>query len=598
MKILLTGNEAIARGAYEAGVHIATGYPGTPSTEILENLGTYEGVRTEWAPNEKVALEEAAGASIVGARTLVTMKHVGLNVAADPLFTMAYTGINGGLVIVVCDEPGMFSSQNEQDSRHYASHAKVMMLEPSNSQECIDIMKDAYELSEAHDTLVIVRLTTRVSHSKSPVELNPRVEVPIRDYTKDISKYIMLPAMGKVKHLEMETKRIPAMRAASNASPLNPITYNDRSLGIIANGMAYNYAEEVFGENASYLKMGFTYPMPDAKIKEFAKNVDRIIVIEENEPYMENYIRALGIECTGKDVLPLCGEFSPQLLREKLLDQKAQESAQVDAALPNRPPALCAGCPHRGFFYTIKKLGQKAVVSTDIGCYTLGASAPMLVGDTCICMGAGFSAGVGMSRAMDIAGRSDQRVFGILGDSTFFHSGMTGLVDMVYSNANMVAVILDNSITAMTGHQENPGSGKSLNGEIAQKVSIDKIVEAVGFVKGENFAVCDGYNLKEMDRVIKDAMSKTGPYVIIIRRECVLIKEVIQKRKNMRCIVNADKCISCRKCLEVSCPAVTFPNIETERRPKMVIDQSQCVGCATCKQVCPTDAIEMKGVKK
>lgn len=596
MKTLLTGNEAIARGAYEAGVHIATGYPGTPSTEILESLGQYKEVRTDWAPNEKVAFEEAAGASFAGARAMVTMKHVGVNVAADPLFTVAYEGVNGGLVLISADEPGMHSSQNEQDNRLYANHSKIAMLEPSDSQECKDMMKAAFEISETFDTVVMIRMTTRVCHSKSPVELGERVEVARRPYEKNIRKNVMLPAFSRPKHVEMETVRLPKLQEASNASPFNAIEYHDKSIGIIANGIAYQHAKEVFGEGASYLKLGFTFPMPEEMIREFAANVDVLYVIEENEPFIENKVKTMGIACTGKEIIPICGELSPALLKEIFFDEKQPEQPAIEQEIPNRPPTLCAGCPHRGIFYEVMKYKDKIVTTTDIGCYTLGASAPLNVGDICICMGAGFTAGVGFSRAQEVTEGPKKKVFGFMGDSTFFHSGMTGLVDIVYSDADMVAVILDNSITAMTGHQDNPGTGKTLQREITSKVSIRGIVEAMGFVHGENFAIIDPYNLKDTAKIVKEAYNHTGPYVILVERECVLIKEIQKQRAHMRCEVDPEVCRSCKKCLRLGCPSVQFLADKAIIEDRMTIDSTQCTGCTMCLQVCPFGAISYKEV--
>lgn len=591
MKVLLTGDEAIARGAYEAGVQVATGYPGTPSTEILEHLGTYEGLSCNWAPNEKVALEEAIGASFGGARALMTCKHVGLNVAADPLFTVAYQGVNGGLVIVVADEPGMFSSQNEQDSRIYAYHSKVAMLEPSDSQECKDFMREAFELSEANDTPVIVRITTRVCHSKSPVELSDRIEVPVKPYTKNVQKNVMLPANARVRHVIMEETRLPRLRELSNASPLNAIENNNSKIGIITNSAAYHHVKEVFGDRASYLKLGFTHPLPDEKIRAFSEMVETLYIVEENEPYIETYTKSLGIPCVGKELIPICGELSPGLLRKIFFKEEAESVPPLDVVVPNRPPALCAGCPHRGIFYEVGQYKDKIIASSDIGCYTLGAGAPLFVGDTCICMGAGFSAAVGFARAQEFETGEKRKIFGFLGDSTFFHSGITGLVDIVYSHANVVAVILDNSITAMTGHQQNPGTGKSLQGEITDKVDIKKLVESLGFEEGKNLAVTDPYNMTQTREAVKKAYESTGPYVLIVKRECALIKEVQKKRASMKCVVDPEKCVGCKKCLKLGCPAVQFD----ESKKKMEIDKDTCVGCTMCLQVCPFDAISFKG---
>lgn len=587
MKKLLSGNEAIARGAYEAGCLIASAYPGTPSTEIMENVSRYDEIRSEWSTNEKVALEVAAGAAIAGARALTSMKHVGLNVAADPLFTIAYEGVNGGLVIVTADEPGMHSSQNEQDNRIYAYHAKVPMVEPSDSQECKDFVKEAFEISEKYDTPVLVRMTTRVCHSKSVVELQPRQEVKIKDYAKDIKKYVMVPANSKVKHIEMEMERIPKLKEYSNTTPLNRIEYNSNKIGIITSGISYNHAKEVFGDNASYLKIGFSYPLPDKLIKEFADKVETLYIIEENEPYIETFVKSMGIKCTGKELLPICGELSPEIIRKALLKEEKEEPFKLDLELPPRPPALCAGCPHRGIFYEVSKYKDKIVSTTDIGCYTLGMASPLLVGDICICMGAGITAGIGFDRVSKMA-NTGKKVFGFIGDSTFFHSGITGLIDAVYNGTNMAIVILDNRITAMTGHQENPGTGRDIKGQETPIVDIETLVKAVG-VKEENIRVVDPYKLDETKKAVKDAYESKELFVIITKQPCALIKEVQRERKGLHCQVNQDKCRKCKACLRVGCPAISF------KEGKITIDENQCNGCTVCLQVCPFDAIEFFG---
>ncbi|WP_077369342.1 indolepyruvate ferredoxin oxidoreductase subunit alpha [Anaerosalibacter sp. Marseille-P3206] len=586
MKKLLTGNEAIARGAYEAGCTVACAYPGTPSTEILENVSTYEEIYSEWSTNEKVALEVASGASIAGARSLVTMKHVGLNVAADPLFTMAYEGVNGGLVVVTADEPGLHSSQNAQDNRLYAPHSKAALIEPSDSQECKDYMKYAFEISEKFDTPVIFRVTTRVCHSKGLVELREREEVGIKEYSKNIRKYIMVPANSKEKQKEIEYDRIPSLRKYSNNTPLNRIEWGDKKIGIITSGISYLHAKEVFGDEASYLKIGFTYPLPDEMIKKFAKTVDKLYVIEETEPYIENFVKSLGIECIGKEFIPACGELSPEIIRNVLVKDEAKDVYKANIEVPSRPPALCAGCPHRGIFFEVSKL-KDVVVTSDIGCYTLGMAPPLNVGDTVICMGAGISAGLGFEKAFKLAG-VDKKVFGFVGDSTFFHSGMTGLVNAVYNKTNMVMVILDNRITAMTGHQQNPGTGKTLMGEVTEIVDIEAIVKAVG-IKEENIRVVDPYKLEETRKSVKDAYEATEPFVIITKQPCALIKEVQRRRKNMYCEVVEDKCKKCKSCLKIGCPAISIKDNVVS------IDRAQCNGCTICAQVCPFDAIERMG---
>ena len=587
MKKLLTGNEAIARGAYEAGCLVAAAYPGTPSTEILENISQYEEVYSEWSTNEKVALEVGAGASIAGARSLVAMKHVGLNVAADPLFTIAYEGVNGGLIVITADEPGMHSSQNEQDNRLFAPHAKVAMVEPSDSQECKDFVKHAFEISETYDTPVLFKVTTRVCHSKGVVELGERTEVGVKEYVKDPKKYIMVPANSKAKHIEMETDRIPRLREYSNNSPLNRIEWNDRKIGIITSGASYLHAKEVFGDTVSYLKVGFSWPLPDKLFKEFADGVDKLYVIEENEPYMEQYIKAMGIECIGKEIFSVCGEINPQIIREKMLGEKVEVENKLDLEVSSRPPALCAGCPHRGIFYALSKHKNKIVVTSDIGCYTLGAMPPLGMGDTVICMGAGITAGIGFDKVNQMADR-DKKVFGFVGDSTFFHSGMTGLVNAVYNKSNMVVVILDNRITAMTGHQENPGTGKSISGVESPMIDIEGLVKAIG-VKEENIRVVDPYKMDENTNAVKDALEATEPFVIITKQPCALIKDVQKRRANLYSQVNQEKCRKCKTCLRIGCPAISMKDNVVS------MDTSMCNGCTVCLQVCPFKAIESFG---
>lgn len=586
MKKLLTGNEAVARGAYEAGCLVACAYPGTPSTEILENISKYKEIYSEWSTNEKVATELASGACIAGARSLVAMKHVGLNVAADPMFTMAYEGVNGGLVIVTADEPGLGSSQNEQDNRLYAPHAKVAMVEPSDSQECKDFVKYAFEISEKFDTPVIFRLTTRICHGKGLVELGEREEVGVKEYNKDIKKYIMVPAHSKAKHYEMETERLPRLRDYSNNTPLNRIEWGDKKIGIITNGISYLHAKEVFGDNASYLKIGFSYPLPDKMIKKFAKAVDKVYVIEENEPYIEDFVKSLGIECIGKDFLPIYWELNPEIIRDAFLPKEKKEVYEVDVKVPSRPPALCAGCPHRGIFYAVSKY-KDVIATSDIGCYTLGMAPPLSVGDTVICMGAGITAGLGFEKAFKQAGEK-KKVFGFVGDSTFFHSGITGLIDAVYNKSAIVMVILDNRITAMTGHQDNPGTGRTLMGEETQIVDVEAVVKAVG-IKDENIRVVDPYKLEETEAAVKDAYEATEPFVIITKQPCALIKEVQKKRANMYCEVDQDKCKKCKSCLKIGCPAISVKDNVVS------IDKTLCNGCTICKQVCPFGAIERVG---
>ena len=586
MKKIMSGNEAIARGAYEAGCTVAAAYPGTPSTEILENLVQYKDViYSEWAPNEKVAVEVASGAAIGGARAICTMKHVGMNVAADPMFTIAYEGVNGGLIIVTADDPGMHSSQNEQDNRHYAPHAKVAMVEASDSQECKDFVKYAYEISEKFDTPVIFRSTTRLSHSKGLVELGERFEVGVKEYKKDVKKYVMIPANAKAKHVEVE-ERLRKLQDYSNHCPLNRIELHCKKIGIITSGIAYQYAREVFGDNASYLKIGMSYPLPDKMIIKFAKMVDKLYIVEENDPYLETYVKSLGIECIGKEYIPICGELNTDIVRKALIGEDSKNLYKLNVNVPSRPPVLCPGCPHRGMFYAVSK--YKDIISTgDIGCYTLGLMPPLNVTDTVICMGAGISAGLGILKADKMAKRN-HKVFGFLGDSTFFHSGITGLIDAVYNKTPMVIVILDNRITAMTGHQENPGTGKTLMGEVTPIIDIEKIVKAVG-VKDENIRVVDPYNLDQTENAVKDAYNATETFVIITKQPCALIKAVQKRRANMYCEVNEDKCKKCKSCIKTGCPAIAFKD------GHVVIDRNMCNGCTLCKQVCKFDAIEKVG---
>ena len=585
MKVIMSGNEAIARGAYEAGVTVASAYPGTPSTEILENLATYEGVYAEWAPNEKVGCEVAAGASIGGARSMTTMKHVGLNVAADPIFTMAYEGVNGGFVVVTADDPGMHSSQNEQDNRLYAPHAKIAMLEPSNSQECKEFIKAAFEISEKFDTVVLFRTTTRVSHSKSVVELGERIEVGIKPYEKNVKKYIMIPAHSRPKHYEVE-ERLAKLQEYSNNCPMNVAEMSDTKIGIVTSGISYEYVKEVFGDSVSVLKIGMSYPLPDKMIKEFAAKVEKLIVVEENEPFIENAIKVMGIKCVGKEIIPICDELSPEIIRKAILGTSNEITYSTDVVAPSRPPVLCPGCPHRGVFYEISKY-KDIIASGDIGCYTLGMVAPLSVTDTVICMGASISAGTGLEKASNLANRPG-KVFSFIGDSTFFHSGITGLINSIYNNIPIVTCILDNRITAMTGHQENPGTGKTLQGKEAHSIDIENLVLALG-IKKENLRVVDPYNLKETAEAIKVAHDTTEPFVIIARQPCALKKDVIKKRAKMKCFIHEDKCKKCKMCLKTGCPALKFKD------GVVSISKNDCNGCIMCMQVCKFDAIEKVG---
>ncbi len=587
MKTLMTGNEAIARGAYEAGVTVASAYPGTPSTEIMENFAQYEGVHSEWAVNEKVACEVAAGASIRGARTFAAMKHVGLNVAADGFMSYAYHVTNGGFVLITADEPNMHSSQNEQDNRYFALFGKTALVEPSDSQECLDFMKEAFEISEKYETPVLFRVTTRTCHSKSIVNIGERVVQPIKTYTKDIRKNLMVPANSRARHPEIENKRLAGLREYSNNCALNRVELNNTSIGIITTGISYQYAKEVMGENASYLKLGFLNPLPDTMIKEFAAKVDKLYIIEENDPFIETQVKAMGIECTGKDLFPICGEYSPELLREKLLGIEPVCTYNTELQAPPRPPVLCAGCPHRGLFFELGKYKNKAYFSGDIGCYTLGAMNPLFALDSTICMGGSITGAHGFEKANQIANDKSMKSFALIGDSTFFHSGITGLINTTYNNSAMTTIILDNSITGMTGHQENPGTGKTVNGQPAPAVDIIALCYACG-IKKENLIVVDPYDIKATREALKKGYEATEPFVIVTKRECALLKPIIKKRAHIKSKVHADKCRACKACLKCGCPALVLGE-------KISIDQDQCNGCGVCSQICPFDAIERIG---
>ena len=575
---LLSGNEAIARGAYEAGVKVCSAYPGTPSTEIFENLPKYkDALYCEWAPNEKVATEVAYGASIAGVRSLCAMKHVGVNVAADPIFTAAYNGVGGGFVIVSADDPSMHSSQNEQDNRYYARAAKIPMIEPSDSQECLDFMKAAYEISERYDVPVLFRTTTRVAHSKSLVREGSREEHPAAPYKRNTRKYIAAPANAYQNHPKLE-KALEALQAEACRSPLNRMELKGGKIGVITASIAYYYAKDAFPEDTSFLKLGITNPMPLELIRDFASKVEKLYVIEELEGFMEEQIKAAGIPCVGKELTGKLYELNPQLLKERIFGEPSPVT-DVGVRAVSRPPALCPGCPHRGFFYTMSR-HKDFVVAGDIGCYTLGGSAPLNALDSVVCMGGGFSVAMGMAKAFEASGVTDKKVFGVLGDSTFFHSGMTGAAEIIYNKGNLIPVVLDNSITGMTGHQDNPGSGYNLEGEIAEALKIEEILKAYGF---KNVIIVDPQDLKAMEQAIQDAVHSEVPAAIIARRPCLLIKRI--KHDIGKCIVDTDKCIGCKRCLQVGCPAVTVENRKSR------IDPNQCVGCTVCAQVCPVGAI-------
>ena len=578
-KVLLSGNEAIARGAYEAGVKVASAYPGTPSTEIFENLPLYKDVLySEWAPNEKVATEVAYGASIGGVRSLTAMKHVGVNVAADPIFTAAYNGVTGGFVIVSADDPSMHSSQNEQDNRHYAKSAKMAMVEPSDSQECKDFLIAAYEISEKFDTPVLFRTTTRVAHSKSLVQLGERTEAAVPEYKRNVRKFVCTPANAYQNHPKVE-ENLKALEAWACTSPLNRMELKDMKVGVISASIAYQYAKEVFPENTSFLKLGITNPLPMDLIREFAAKVEKLYVIEELDPFMEDQIKAAGIPCIGKELTGLMYEMNPERLREQIFGEKPAVT-DVGVAAVSRPPVLCPGCPHRGFFYTMGR-HKDFVVAGDIGGYTLGAAPPLSALDSVVCMGGGFSVAMGLAKAFQVTGRTDKKVFGVLGDSTFFHSGITGAVEIMYNQGNVIPVVLDNHITGMTGHQDNPGSGYTLQGEIAASLKVEEVLKGCGF---ENVIIVDPQDLKAMEQAVQDALKSEVPAAIISRRPCLLIKRM--KHDIGMCKVDTDKCIGCKKCLTVGCPAISV----NDRKAK--IDPNQCVGCTVCAQVCPMKAIE------
>lgn len=580
-RILFSGNEAIARGAYEAGVKVCSAYPGTPSTEVFEALPQYrDSLYCEWAPNEKVATEVAYGASLAGVRSLCAMKHVGVNVAADPIFTAAYNGVGGGFVIVSADDPSMHSSQNEQDNRHYARAAKLAMVEPSDSQECLDFMREAYRISEQFDIPVLFRTTTRVAHSKSIVTFSEREEQEAKPYARNTRKNIASPANAFLNHPKLE-KTLEALEAYGCTSPLNRMELNGTKVGVISASIAYEYAKDAFPADTSFLKLGLTNPLPMDLIRSFAEKVEKLYIIEELDDFMESQIRAAGIACEGKSLTGKLYELNPQLLKERIFGRKA-ETVDVGVSAVSRPPALCPGCPHRGFFYTMSR-HKDFVISGDIGCYTLGGSAPLSALDSVVCMGGGFSIGMGMSKAFELTGQTDRKVFGVMGDSTFFHSGMTGAAEIIYNKGNLIPVVLDNSITGMTGHQENPGSGRNLQGDIAEALKIEDILAAYGY---KNIYIVDPQDLEAMEQAVQNALASEVPAAIITRRPCLLIKRI--KHDIGQCVVDEEKCVGCKRCLKVACPAVTI------RDKKAHIDPNQCVGCTVCAQVCPKGAISRK----
>ncbi len=576
MKKLMLGNAAVAQGAYEAGVSVVASYPGTPSTEITENIVKYDEIYAEWSPNEKVAAEVAIGAAIGGARSMSCMKHVGLNVMADPVFTVSYTGVNGGLVFCVADDPGMHSSQNEQDSRHYAKASKIPMLEPADSSECKEFTKLAYDLSEQFDTPMFLRLSTRVSHSQSLVEIGERADVALKPYEKNIGKYVMMPANAVKRHVEVE-KRTDALRAFAENCELNTVEDNGAKIGVISAGISYMYAKEALGDKVNYLKLGMVWPLPEKLIREFATKVEKLYVIEELDPFIEEHCKALGVEVIGKDVFTLLGEYTPAMIAKAILGEEPAPFAAAEETIPNRPPVLCAGCPHRGTFYVLKKLGL--VVSGDIGCYTLGAVAPLASVDTTICMGASVSAALGMAKAR--GAEFNKKLVSVIGDSTFMHSGITGLVDIVYNKGANTVIILDNSITGMTGHQDNPTTGRTIRGEATKQVDLIALCKSIGV---EHVVVADPFDVKNFEKVVKEEVDRDEPSVIIAQRPCALLKTV---KYTGYCEVT-DKCRNCKMCMKLGCPAITADEKGVH------IDPNQCNGCGLCVNVCPFGAIEKK----
>ena len=577
MKELLIGNAALARGLYEAGVRVVSSYPGTPSTEITECAAKYEEIHCEWAPNEKVAPEVAFGASLGGARAVCCMKHVGLNVAADPLFTLSYTGVSGGLVICVADDPGMHSSQNEQESRHYAIAAKLPMLEPADSTEAYAFAKAAFELSEKYDTPVLMRMCTRIAHSQSIVELGERVEVPLVPYEKKPQKFIMSPANAIRRHPVVE-ERQAALAAFANECPFNKAEYADGELGIITSGTCYQYVKEVFGDSVSVLKLGMVNPLPAELIQDFASKVKRLVVIEELDPVIETQVKAMGIAVEGKSLFPITGEFSQKMIAAAF-GKAPKESVKTDTVIPVRPPVMCAGCPHRGLFYTLAK--NRITVLGAIGCYTLGSAMPLNALDSTLCMGASVSGIHGVNKAR--GAESEKNTVCVIGDSTFMHSGITGLTNIAYNASNSTVIILDNSITGMTGHQQNPTTGYNIKGDPASKVDLETLCHAVGI---ERVRVVDPYDLAQCEQAIKEELAVEAPSVIISRRPCMLLKYVKAKPPVK---IDPDKCRSCKMCMKIGCPAIRI------RDGKANIDTTLCVGCGVCKQLCRFDAISEGG---
>ena len=581
MKKLMLGNEAVARGLYEAGCSFVSSYPGTPSTEITEYAAKYAEIYAEWAPNEKVAMETAFGACVAGKRSFCGMKHVGVNVAADPLFTIAYTGVNAGLIIGVADDPGMHSSQNEQDSRHYAIASKIPMLEPSDSHESIAFVKEAYEISEKFDTPVFLKMCTRVAHSQSVIEESDRILPAQKEYVKDGAKYIMMPGNAKKRHPIVEARTVALTEYAETAFFNRVEEGSDNTVGIITSSTSYQYVKEVCGDKYPVLKLGMINPLPVNKIIDFASKVEKVIVVEELDGIIESHCKNIGVNVTGKEIFGLLGEFSQNIVAEKL-GEAVPSGLALDENIPMRPPVMCAGCPHRGLFYTLKK--NKLTVMGDIGCYTLGAVAPLNAIDTTICMGASISSIHGFNKANE--GATDGKTVAVIGDSTFMHSGVTGLINIAYNSSNSTVIILDNSITGMTGHQQNPTTGYNLKGDPAAKINLEALCKSVGI---NSVRVVDPYNLAECNTVIKEELAKAEPSVIISRRPCALLKYV----KHAGPIkTNTDKCVGCKMCMQIGCPAVSMEN------GKVKIDNTLCTGCGVCSQMCKFDVFEaVKGDK-
>ena len=573
MKKLMIGNQAVAEGLHDGGLGVVSSYPGTPSTEITEFLSKFDDIHSEWAPNEKVACEVAFGASLAGARSACAMKHVGLNVAADPLFTLSYTGVNGGMVICVADDPAMHSSQNEQDSRHYAIASKIPMLEPSDSAEAYAFAKSAFELSEKFDTPVLLRMCTRIAHSQSIVETGEKVPAVIKDYEKNPAKYIMMPGNAIKRHPIVEERTLNLQKFAENCE-YNTVEMNSDEIGIITSGCSYLYVKEVLGDNASILKIGMPYPLPVELIKDFASKVKKLYVIEELDPIIENHVKALGIEVVGKELFSILGEFSQGTIA-KNFGKAMPECVEADSVIPSRPPMMCAGCPHRGMYYVLAK--NKITVLGDIGCYTLGAVPPLNALDSTLCMGASVSGLHGFNAARGT--ETEKKSVAVIGDSTFMHSGMTGLVNVAYNATNSTVIILDNSITGMTGHQQNPTTGYNIKGDSAAKVDLESLCKSLGI---NRVTVVDPYDLAACEKVLKEELAAEEPSVIISRRPCVLLKSV----KPLPSLnVETDKCKSCKRCMTLGCPAISFKN------NKAKIDTTLCVGCGVCKQLCAFDAI-------